>query len=478
MANCMGPSGGGGFTIKAPAPAATPMQESERSILATARRITAFGSERMSPKDDDARDKSGSLSSSQIIEVLESVNCKCDLRDKLHLLASLNRLVHNNPAMCEQFFVPPVKTASTAWREATKIIEQVDEVDPAGAQIIKNVFSILCTVHSQVGIGVLNLRGLLGMMIKDGRWAPFSSYLLDALHAMVLTEAGPQFDDQTSSSTDGTNTTRLSANTGLQGGRGTSETSARRSKIFVFDGVQSGLFLGSFSLWPFEAGYAFETWVWPDDSIPGSGRLLLRIMASDTDASLARGRDARAHPVVEVLLHAETIIIITSQAGSKRSPLKCHATIPSRIGSHIAISHRKGGLLSRAECDVCINGHFSSYVLPFPKVSLSRGSAVKILVGCAQLDPAAERPHLYWERSSVALKPFKGLMSTVRFFTNPLTVSDMKALYAASCTGSVPCDLSHEARLLAQPHLAFPSLTVAQGSLLSDYNPLGNPDSG
>ena len=72
-------------------------------------------------------------------------------------------------------------------------------------------------------------------------------------------------------------------------------------------------------------------------------------------------------------------------------------------------SHRKGGLLSRAEIDVTINGHLSSYVLPFPKIS-SSASAVSVLVACAQCDPMQEKPRLVWERATVAVEPFNGLM--------------------------------------------------------------------
>lgn len=419
-----------------------------------------------------SRDKSGCLSREQIIEVLDAVNCECGLDDKLNLLSQLHKLVHNNPIMCERFFVPPaystyqhsagIPSASsyTAWSAATKIIEQIDEADPAGGKVIKNVLVILCTVHSQVGIGVDNLRGLLEMMIRGGCWAPFSLCLLDALRTMVLSEAA-KVDENTLSPVDDTNA-GLFSNTALKGGKATSETTTRRNKVFVLDG-QSGLFLGSFSAWPFDAGYAFETWVWPDDSAHGSAQVLLRVIVGeeDPDESRAPSRDALAPAaVVEILLHAETIIIITSQAGSKRSPLKCHAAIPSRQGTHIAFSHRKGGLLSRAECDLCVNGHFSSYVLPFPKPSHSGDAAVTMLVGCAQMDPSVQPPHLFWEKSSVSLQPFKGLMSTVRFYTSPLTVNDMRALYAASCSGLAPSDLSQEARLLAQPHIAFPSLPV------------------
>jgi len=431
------------------------------------------------------RDRSGSLSSSQIIEVLESVKCKCELDDKLHLLADLHRLVKKDPAMCEEFFVPQPRpsahdavgrsdalagAAYTAWTAATQIIEQFEEGDPAAAKITGSILPVLCAVSAQVGIGVENLRGLLGMMINTGYWAPASLCILNALHAMVLSE-GPagQIGEQASASVDTPERPPTSAGLiGAGGGRGGARAAPRRrgkDKVFVFDGAQSGLFLGSFPAWPFDAGYAFETWVWPDSSVHGSGRLLLRILASDGDAASAAGRAAHtSRPVVEIVLHAETIIIITSQAGSKRSPLKCHVTIPSQQGVHIAVSHRKGGLLSRAECDVCVNGHFSSYVLPFPKVA-NGAAAVQVLVGCAQMDPSIEQPHLFWEKASLTLKPFKGLMATTRFFTSPLTVNDMRALYAASCAGPAACDLSHEARLLAQPHLAFPSLPAS--SLLS-----------
>lgn len=429
------------------------------------------------------RDRSGSLNSSQIIEVLESVKCKCGLDDKLQLLEQMHRLVKRDPAMCEEFFVPQPRpsaqeaagrsdalagAAYTAWTVATQIIEQFEEGDPAASEITSSILPVLCAVSAQVGIGVENFRVLLGMMINTGCWAPASLCILNALHAMVLSD-GPagQIGEQAPVSVDHP-PERPSTSAGLigcGGGRGGARVASWRGKVFVFDGAQGGLFLGSFPSWPFDAGYAFETWVWPDSSVHGSGMLLLRILASDGDSSSAAGRAAHTlRAVVEIVLHAGTIIVITSQAGSKRSPLKCHATIPSQQGVHIAVSHRKGGLLSRAECDVCVNGHVSSYVLPFPKVANGAAASVQVLVGCAQMDPSAEQPHLFWEKASLTLKPFKGLMATTRFFASPLTVNDMRALYAASSAGPAACDLSHEARFLAQPHLAFPSLPASSQS--------------
>ena len=43
----------------------------------------------------------------------------------------------------------------------------------------------------QVGVGVENLRELLSMPIRSGRWAPYASATLDALHDMVLGDAAP-----------------------------------------------------------------------------------------------------------------------------------------------------------------------------------------------------------------------------------------------------------------------------------------------
>jgi hypothetical protein len=247
------------------------------------------------------RDEGGSLSSSRIIEVLEAVGCTGALKDKIYLLSQLRELLQNNPAMCEQFFLPhshmqtrrntrrgnPSIASSfptTGWSTAIKVLEQTPTADAGAAEVINGILSILCTVAVQVGIGVENLRGLLGMMIREGRWAPYSACILRALRVM---------------STGGGEAGAVAAAGGLQ-------RAGECGKVFVFDGLQSGLYLGGCESWAFEGGYAFETalWVADDSDTPAScGRLLLRIMASEPAAVGVNARRA----VVEVFIHNRSL---------------------------------------------------------------------------------------------------------------------------------------------------------------------------
>ena len=101
-----------GFTPKAPEPAATPMCLGERNVLATARRLSAM--DRLSrghpvsvaSAAENVRHEGGSMGCSRIIEVLEAVCCKGAPDEKVQLLTQLRSLLHRNPAMCEQFFLP------------------------------------------------------------------------------------------------------------------------------------------------------------------------------------------------------------------------------------------------------------------------------------------------------------------------------------------------------------------------------------
>ena len=52
------------------------------------------------------RDEGGSLSNNRIIEILEAVRGNGSVEDKISLLEQLRQLLDNNPAMCEQFFIP------------------------------------------------------------------------------------------------------------------------------------------------------------------------------------------------------------------------------------------------------------------------------------------------------------------------------------------------------------------------------------
>jgi hypothetical protein len=397
--------------------------------------------------------------------VLKAVCCRGAVEERSRLIIQLRHLVHNNPAMCEQFFLVQPPSAEdepqrpdaaaapharvhcarhkpvTAWSTAIAILEETDTTDAAPASaIIHGILSLLCTVARQVGIGVENLRELLGMTIRSGRWASYSSAILDALHAIVL---------------------------GDPASGGGTESLEGAGRVFVFDGLQAGLFLGRFAAWPFDSGFAFETWVWHDGCSPGTGRILLRILASDDGAGGGRAAGDRDRAVVEVILRGDELMLITAQSASKKSPLTCHTRIPSRQWVHLVISHRKGGLLSRAEVDVTVNGQLTTYLVPFPKVS-SPAVGVSVLVACAQCDPTQDKPLLLWEKTALTLHPFKGLMRTVRFYAKPLTAADARVLASAArvqrgdIVGGAGV-VSHEPHFYAQPHKCFPVFSQGEG---------------
>ena len=230
--------------------------------------------------------------------------------------------------------------------------------------------------------------------------------------------------------------------------------------MFVFDGLQAGLFLGRFAAWPVDSGFAFETWVWHDGCSPGTGSILLRILASDDGGGGGRAAGDRDRAVVEVILRGDELMLITAQSASKKSPLTCHTRIPSRQWVHLVISHRKGGLLSRAEVDVTVNGQLTTYLVPFPKVS-SPAVGISVLVACAQCDPTQDKPLLLWEKTALTLHPFKGLMRTVRFYAKPLTAADARVLASTARVqrGDIAGGagvVSHEPHFYAQPHQCFP----------------------
>ena len=448
-----GPKKNAGFTLRSLEPVATPMGACERSVLATARRVAG-----MSSAGVGEHDEGGSLSSRGIIEVLEAVRGRGLLDDKVLLLTQLLDLVRQNPAMCEQFFVPRTHAESngaraancapcagahaTAWDTAVTILQCTDIADPSTPAVVRGILAILSAVALRAGIGVDHLRGLLGTLIRDGRWAAYSSCLLHALVCMVAGERGQLAGGDCRE----VQRAEEGSSGEVQGGG--------RGKVFFFDGLQGGLYMGQFESWPFEQGYAFETWIWNDDSTGGHGRLLFRVLAFDrhhTDGGAAARRT-----LVEVVLHAQTLIIMTSQSGSSKSPLQCNAKIPSRQWVHIVVSHRKGGLLSRAECDVTVNGQFASYVLPLPKVA-SQTVSTEVLVGCCQLDPSSEQPHMFWNKAAMTLKPFKGLLRSVRVFSSPLTGADARALFGAPRSDVGVIGLSQQACLVALPHHLFPS---------------------
>ena len=259
------------------------------------------------------RDEGGSLSSSRIIEVLEAVGCRGAVEERSNLITELRRLVHNNPAMCEQFFLvqkpspedePAVghvgaqrarQKPATAWSAAITVLEQTDTTDSAAAAlIIPGILAILSSVAQQVGVGVENLRELLSMPIRSGRWAPYASATLDALHDMVLGDAAPPHllapEARAETLVPGGGAGARAGGAALQeaggaqatgwGGGGV-ENLERAGKVFVFDGLQAGLFLGRFATWPFDSGFAFATWLWHDGCSPGTGRIVLRILARD-----------------------------------------------------------------------------------------------------------------------------------------------------------------------------------------------------
>ena len=245
------------------------------------------------------RDEGGSLSSSRIIEVLSAVGCKGAADDKIQILAQLRILLKSSPVMCEQFFQPHpplddqkeifyyescIENAEpqlgspiivTAWSTAVRLIDRCDIADVAAAtSIIEHLLAILVVVAQQVGIGVEKLRQLLSMTIHRGRWAPYSFAILDAVNMMVLGDNAVPAPIPFSPNT-GTRTPGAGSIAGLgaeQRGAGASMHVEGSGKTFVFDGQQGGLFLGRFEAWPFDCGYAFETFFWAEESVQESGR--------------------------------------------------------------------------------------------------------------------------------------------------------------------------------------------------------------
>ena len=385
-----------------------------------------------------------------------------DQPTKIKMIKSLSSALEESPFLCEQVFAKYQK--GDAFDIALQSIESSNEF-----YMVEGLVDILVTTVSHVGVGVEHTQRMITMLTRPGRWPPFALELFRGLHLMALNE-----------------TASRSAIGG--GGAAHHEPAKQRPwlvgqsrdfSMFQFDGDTNGLFLGGANAWPFERGYAFETWIWQKPGEVGEGKTptyLFRVLSGEGGSKGSSGTAA-----LELWLH-EGHLVLHSVQSTGRSRCRCVTEVPAGEWVHVVVSHARNGLLLPSEVSFWVQGQFSNQRLNYP----AEFHAVRLYVGCSGWgqDAAAAGRSVGWpaRRPVNSARAFRGLVRTVRVYRGCLRPGEAAALFATDSTGPHVDGVSRDAFLSAHPRSALrgapalPALPTSAAVMFGGLAPAGRMD--
>jgi hypothetical protein len=400
--------------VAPPAPpgrAALPLDTNSTELLYYARQLIASMSDHAGQMQEtayalsnDSVEREAGLSSDNLARILHAACDACSgerYRDSgLQLLGKMEKAFREDPKICLEFYV----TADGSTTTFDVCLERIETT--ASPQVLEQLVSIMVAVESHCGLGVANLSAIISRLTSSSpsaqhaSWPRYSTCVLRGLcqmasrsrqHIIQIHQGGATAPKMVTHEHDSTH-------------------------MFSFDGLSSGLYLCGNSQWPFEKGYAFETWVWR--TCTGHASHLMS-MCSDEEQSGAGGEHACVHVIIEL----EGDVTLHTTHGNSKSRASTTLAVPVGRWSHIVISHLKvNTLLRRSEADVWVDGKCQSVSVNYPS---ERGN-VRVYAGCRGFKAAHVSNTS--ANGSLSVRPYCGLMRAVRIFRHALNADDVAAL--------------------------------------------------